>query len=236
MKGRFVLTGKFVAGWTPVRYASATGFLVVATAFVGPARAAGGAYLVDDASITPAGHCQLESWFQALSGGQSLLAVNPACTTGAVEWTLGLASQAHPTLRQAAPAVKWMLRDPDTHGWGLALQANVTYGNGHALTQSAYAAATVGLDAARRWSLNTEVGATRLQGSTWRPLAGAGVEFRLAAAVTLLAEHLWSPQGPSVSQAGVRWLLGDNSIDLIAGHSSAQTHDRWVTLGFNLAF
>ncbi len=89
--------------------------LVAMTGFVSPVKAAGGAYLVDDASITPAGHCQLESWIQALSGGQSLLATNPACSTGPVECTLGVAAQGHPFQHQEAPAVKWMLRDPDKH-------------------------------------------------------------------------------------------------------------------------
>lgn len=209
---------------------------VAMTGVVSPAEAAGGAYLVDDASITPAGHCQLESWLQALSGGQSLLTANPACSTGPVEWTLGFAAQAHPFQHQEAPAVKWMLRDPDKDSWGLALQANVTYSNGHVLTQSTYAAATFGLDAAKRWSLNTEVGELRRQGSTWKPLAGVGIEFKLLSDITLLAEHLRSSQGPSVSQAGIRWLLGGNSIDLIAGHNSLQDHDRWLTLGLNLAF
>ena len=92
--------------------------LVVAGA-AAPVRAAGGAYLVDEASVTPAGHCQLESWIQALSGGQSLLTANPACSTGPVEWTLGFAAQAHPFQHQEAPAVKWMLRDPDKNAWGL---------------------------------------------------------------------------------------------------------------------
>ncbi len=212
-------------------------FLVlIAGLFVRPAHAAGGAYLVDDASITPAGHCQLESWIQALSGGQSLLTANPACSTGPVEWTLGFAAQAHPFQHQEAPAVKWMLRDPDKNSWGLALQANVTYSNGHVLTQSTYAAATFGLDAAKRWSLNTEVGELRRQGSTWKPLAGVGIEFKALSDITLLAEHLRSSQGPSVSQAGIRWLLGGNSIDLIAGHNSLQDHSNWMTVGLNLAF
>jgi hypothetical protein len=215
---------------------AAAGLLMVLSCLAGPVKAAGGAYLVDDASITPAGHCQLESWIQALSGGQSLLTANPACSTGPVEWTLGFAAQAHPFQHQEAPAVKWMLRDPDKHSWGLALQANITYSNGHVLTQSTYAAASFVLDAARRWTVNTEAGELRREKSTWKPLAGVGVEFKLASAVTLLAEHLRSSQGPSVSQAGVRWLLGGNSIDLIAGHNSLKDHDNWMTVGLNLAF
>lgn len=201
-----------------------------------PARAAGGAYLVDDASVAPAGHCQLETWIQALSGGQSLLTANPACSTGPVEWTFGVAAQAHPFQHQEAPAVKWMLRDPDQTSRGLALQANVTYSNGRVLTQSSYGAATFALDAATRWSLNTELGELRRQGSHFRPLGGLGVEWKASEAITLLVEHLRSSQGPSVSQAGIRWLAGKRSIDLIGGANRLARHDRWLTLGWNRSF
>lgn len=212
------------------------GLVGVSAIIAMPASAAGGAYLVDDASITPAGHCQLETWLQRLSGGQSLLTANPACSTGPVEWTVGIASQAHPFQHQEAPAVKWMLRDPDRHPWGLALQANITYTNGHVLTQTTYMAATFGLDAAKRWSLNTEVGELRRRGANWRPLAGVGLEWKMTSTITVLGEHLRSSRGPSVSQAGMRWLRGHDSVDLIVGHNGFPTHDRWITLGWNLAF
>jgi hypothetical protein len=201
-----------------------------------PVHAAGGAYLVDDASITPAGHCQLESWLQALAGGHSLLSVNPACSTGPVEWTAGLVAQSRPSQRQLQPGVKWMLRDPGTQSWGLALQANLSYAHGHTLNRSTYAAATFALDSSKRWALNTEVGGLQVERHAWRPLAGVGIEFELASTVTLLAERLWSARQPTETQAGARWLLGSSSIDLIAGCNTAQRQDKWLTLGINLAF
>jgi hypothetical protein len=57
----------------------------------------------------------------AASGGQSIVIANPACSTGSVEWTLGLAPQVRPFQHQEAPAIKWMLRDPVKHAWGPSL-------------------------------------------------------------------------------------------------------------------
>lgn len=67
----------------------------------GISHAGPGAYLVDDASITAAGECQIQSWLQALSGGQQVLNTLPACSTGPVEWSVGLAGQSSPYQHQA---------------------------------------------------------------------------------------------------------------------------------------
>lgn len=201
-----------------------------------PVRAAGGAYLADDASVTPAGLCQLEMWLQALSGGQSLLTVAPACSNGPVEWTFGVAAQRRPFQHLESQAVKWMLRDTDNASWGGCLQADVTYSNGDVLTQSTYAAATFACDDEKRWSLNTEAGALRRQGSRVRPLVGAGVEWKTNRESALLAKHLRSAQGPSVFQAGIRWVPNHSSVDLIAGTDSLIRHDRWLTPGWNRSF
>jgi hypothetical protein len=199
------------------------------TGFVSPVKAAGGAYLVDDASITPAGHCQLESWIQALWRSVSL--GDQSCLQhGAGRMDVGCCSARTPFSAPGSACRQLDAARPGQAFWDLALQANVTYSNGHVLTQSNYAAATFALDAAKRWSLNTEVGELRRQGSTWKPLAGVGIEFKVISNVTLLAEHLRSSQGPSVSQAGIRWLLGGNSIDLVAGHTSFEEHNNWLTL------
>lgn len=130
-----------------------------------------------------------------------------------------------------------MLRDPDTAPWGFAVQANITYSSGHALTQSSYGPATLSLDADRRWSLNTGLGELRRQGSHFRPLAGLGIEWKKAArAITLPAEHLRSSHEPSVSQAGIRRLARNSSVDPIGGRNSLARHARWVTLGWNRRF
>jgi len=72
----------------------------------GVAAAGTGAYLVDDSSITPDGQCQIQSWLQILSGGQQSLNTLPACSTGAIEWSLGVAGQSSPYQHQESPAVK----------------------------------------------------------------------------------------------------------------------------------
>jgi hypothetical protein len=50
---------------------------------------AGGSLLVDDAAVTPAGHCQLEAWARTYSPGQILATVS-ACTYAGKEYSVGV--------------------------------------------------------------------------------------------------------------------------------------------------
>jgi hypothetical protein len=101
---------------------------ILLIALSGRALAGSGAYVVDDASITPAGKCQAQSWYQLISGGQETLNTLPACSTGPVEWSLGIGAQNDPYEHQESPAVKWMILDPDHHTIGVALNIGATWG------------------------------------------------------------------------------------------------------------
>src|SRR6201991_4891034 len=72
-----------------------------------PGFAAGGSYLVDDASITPASHCQLESWMQFRTGARTLTSV-PACSWGEVEYSAQLSGGVHAGAGSVAPSAKWL--------------------------------------------------------------------------------------------------------------------------------
>ncbi len=50
---------------------------------------AGGSLFVDDATLTPSGRCQVETWARAYTPGQELTAV-PACTLAGTELSLGI--------------------------------------------------------------------------------------------------------------------------------------------------
>src|ERR1700754_5027538 len=73
-----------------------------------PGFAAGGSYLVDDASITPASHCQLESWMQFRTGARTPTSV-PACSGGEVEYSAQLSGGVHAGAGSVAPSAKWLV-------------------------------------------------------------------------------------------------------------------------------
>ncbi|MFC6839295.1 hypothetical protein [Xanthomonas theicola] len=85
------------------------------------ARAHAGASLwVDDAAITPAGHCQWESWWRG-SGHAAELAAAPACAWASTEVGLTLRHGPGNAATTLALGVKHALRDPEQDGWDAAL-------------------------------------------------------------------------------------------------------------------
>ena len=80
--------------------------------------------MVDDASITDAGRCQLESWARHTDAGAEWTAV-PACTFADTEWSLGVSHQHAASSTQWALGAKRVLRDIDQRRWGLALSAGI---------------------------------------------------------------------------------------------------------------
>lgn len=198
--------------------------------------AGSGAYMVDDASITPAGKCQAQSWFQIVSGGEKTLNTLPACSTGPVEWSLGLGAQNRPYEHQESPAIKWMIRDPDQHALGVAANIGVTWGNGHVLNRNAYVALTWTPDEARRWAISSDIGSVYARGSSWNTLAGVAVRYKLMDALAVTVERMQHWNGGANTQAGLRWTFHNgDSVDVIAGKSEATAHDRWITMGLNVA-
>ncbi|MDQ0008040.1 hypothetical protein J2T07_000199 [Luteibacter jiangsuensis] len=198
-----------------------------------PSFASGGSYLVDDAAITPASHCQLESWTQFRTTARSVTTV-PACSWGAVEFSAQLTGGVHAGAGSVAPGAKWQVSNGSRIS--TALDAGVTVQGGHVSGAIAYAASTVQLDAAGRWLFNVNVGATHQKGEPTRRILGGGIEFAASASATLLAEVLDTAGAGRTLQAGVRLPFGDNSIDLVVGRALGQQADHWINMGLNLAF
>lgn len=80
--------------------------------------------LVDDASITDAHHCQLESWVRHTRDGQEWTAV-PACTVADTEWSLGLTRLPGQPATQWAVGAKRVLVERQQRRWGLAASAGL---------------------------------------------------------------------------------------------------------------
>ncbi|MCF7750340.1 hypothetical protein KQ945_06255 [Bacillus subtilis subsp. subtilis] len=192
--------------------------------------------LVDDAGITDAHHCQLESWVRHGDAGQEWTAV-PACTVANTEWSLGMSSLPGETRNVWALGAKRVLVERGPHRWGLAASAGV---GGHWQRPRAddwdlNLPLTIALDTQGRALLHLNLGRARqddLHGYT----AGVGVELAVRGPWSLLAETARDAVRQRSSQFGMRRALWDGaSVDLLAGRVHHQPNSNWLTLGFNLA-
>lgn len=192
--------------------------------------------MVDDASITDAGRCQLESWGRHTDAGNEWTAV-PACTIADTEWSLGVSHQHDVSSTQWALGAKRVLRDIDQRRWGLALSAGVG-SDWHHLRSDDWgvnAPLTIALGANDRTLLHLNLGWARTEGSRGRT-DGIGLEIVTAPQWSLLAETARDATRQRSSQFGVRHELWRGaSVDLLAGRVHHQRDGHWITLGFNLA-
>lgn len=192
--------------------------------------------LVDDASITDANHCQLESWVRHSDAGQEWTAV-PACTLANTEWSLGMTSLPGDTRKAWALGAKRVLVERQQRHWGLAVSAGVG-GNLHRPRSDDWninLPLTLALDAHDRVQLHFNLGWAShvdLSGRT----EGVGVEVTVHRQWSLLAESARDAARHRSSQLGVRRVLWEGaSVDLLAGRVHHQPDSNWLTLGFNLA-
>ena len=209
--------------------------LVAAAMFPFAAHAAA-SLMVDDASITGARRCQLESWARHTGGGHEWTAV-PACTLADTEWSLGISHQPAASSTQWALGAKRVLRDREQHRWGLALSAGL--GNDwHHLRGDEWginAPVTIALGASGRTLLHLNLGWARAPGSRGRT-DGIGTEIITAPRWSLLAETARDPARQRRTQFGVRHELWPGaSLDLLAGRVHHRRDAHWMTLGFNVA-
>lgn len=222
--------------------------LIVLLSLFSTARAAGGAYVVDDGGINAPGECNVDLWHQSNrhdhSSQQTVL--SPACTFQALPWAqLGVEVQhgredgASET--QLSPQLKAQLWDREDLGLQLALatSAHVALNRSHAfdgadfnlpLTYSPIQALRLNLNAG--WSHAYDDG-QRNHRWTW----GTGLEYDLAESLTLIAEHYGQRGGDNAWQAGPRLHVGQRiDLDLVLGQNLNQTRDRWLSTGATLRF
>lgn len=198
---------------------------------------AGASLFVDDATLTPPGHCQVESWVRAHSAGQELTAV-PACNYANTEFGIGYSRTTHAHATHSwAPGIKYLMRDFDKHRWGIGLSAGATHQSGQGWTDwSINAPASFALDRDRNLVLHANVGWIKPDGQPGAMAGGMGLELALDTTWTLLAEMHEERHGARTTQLGLRrsWRQAA-SIDLLIGRER-RDDARWLTLGFNVPF
>ena len=217
------------------------------------ARAAGGAFSVDDAAVDAAGRCKVESWISAANNPMSdwSAAIAPACalplaghrfefgatylrTSAAGEHGSGLTVKAKTPL----PWLDFSANDR----FGVALVWGGSFDAATAATHTMFFNAPVTLRVTDALTLNINAGhhedrIERYNAVTW----GAGFEFNLKSLsldkLTLIAETFSNHRDHTATQVGLRFTpIGKLDIDLIYGYNLASEDASWLTLGLNYRF
>lgn len=198
---------------------------------------AGASLYVDDASIVPAGQCQLESWLRAAAPGRELSLV-PACHVAGTEFGLGLSDYARPSqTHTAAFGAKRVVHEAASQRWALAasLGANWNASRGEFEGWNFNLPLSVTGDAAGRGHWHFNLGWNAPKHGRDALTAGIGAEFALRSRWTALAEIFADQHGSRVAQLGVRREFdASHSIDLLVGHQNDGARSPWLTLGFNV--
>jgi hypothetical protein len=209
-----------------------------------PAAQAARPFVTDDARLTTAGSCQLETWTRQYRSSQEYWAL-PACNpTGNLELTLGggaarLADSSGWTDDYALQA-KTLFRTLETNGWGIGLAAGTIrhpkVNPGPNLLGNVYVYAPLSMSFADDLLIVHVNGgwlhdkATAKQQGTW----GLGTELNLNQRWTLIAESYGNTVDTPYWQSGFRYSVipGLFQIDTTLGRQYGNNRDaRWLSFG-----
>lgn len=202
--------------------------------------------ITDDARLTDAQACQVESWIKFNRTGTEKWAL-PACNlSGNLELTLGGALGENDQGMQTTDVVlqgKTLLKPLETNGYGVGLAlGNVRHpaiSTGRNLIGDLYVNLPVSFslrdDAV---ILHLNLGALRnREAGTTRATWGAGSETLLSASNTLIAEAFGQDRGRPYYQFGLRhWIVPNHvQVDTTVGNRfGMQGEERWFSLGLRL--
>ena len=200
-------------------------------------------FVTDDARLTTAGSCQLESWTRIYPNSEELWAL-PACNfSGNIELTLGGARTTNAVGSTTTDEVlqgKTLFKPMNTNGWGTGLAVGGIRhpGDGRAVSELYAYMPTSFSFRDDTFFLHTNVGVLRNQvTSTARVTWGLGSETQLAARTWLIAETFQQKEGRPFFQAGVRhWIVPNHvQIDATVGNRfGSRTDERWFSIGLRL--
>ena len=223
----------------------------VAAMFAGEARAAGGAFVVDDAAVDEPGSCKIESSASFAGNRDFLGLVTPACVVPLFRPVeLGIvaarARQDGEWGSSVLPKAKMNILPPDTGKLGLA----VSGGSQFDLLTGQYSGSFVNVPVTWTFSetFKTNINAGWIyerQKNEHFFTYGLGVEWIPMKPFTLIAEvfGLVGPQGETRGvtqprfQAGLRITPIDTlDFDIIYGRNILAENANWITLGMNVRF
>ncbi|CAE6704544.1 hypothetical protein [Candidatus Nitrotoga fabula] len=197
----------------------------------------------DDARIVDAGACQLESWVRLNRHSTEYWAL-PSCNPmGNFELTLGGAHTHQDGVAQTTDVMfqgKTVFKPLETNGWGIGLAVGTVRHPQYAIRGrdwNAYVPATFSFRE-DRVLLHTNLGwlrgqETKQHAAIW----GVGSEIQLSGRIWLIGETFGQNQGRPLYQAGLRyWIIPNRvQIDTTVGNRFEHERDeRWFTIGLRL--
>lgn len=200
--------------------------------------AAGGSYLVDDATVAPVGHCQVESWARWLPQGSYDATSAPACSIGELEVTATLVGRGGPkSSHSEGLGLKHVVGDFEHDGFAWGVDANASLTNGKVAVANVYAPLSIALSEDHAWILDVDAGFQRVERPIWHALLGVAIEREVSERWRVIAEYLRNGSQVTTMQTGVRRTLAKNAdIDIVIGRTHDVGTEQWLTAGLNLSF
>lgn len=196
----------------------------------------------DDARLTDAGACQVESWVH-LHGGQREIWALPACNPGGnFELTLGGALSYSGSRQERGAQViqgKTLFKPLVTNGYGIGIAAGYATQPGSANSGHPYFYVPVSFSLADDLAvIHTNLGYTRERENKENRLTwGVGTEIQITPSSYLIAESFGQDKGAAFFQMGLRhWIVpGHVQIDTTYGSRFGAISDQhWFSIGLRL--
>lgn len=200
---------------------------------------AGRPMATDDAGITEAGACQLESWAQRNQGFNEYWAV-PACNfTGNLEVAIGRSRAKSDSGHELASMIqgKTLFKPLRTNGWGIGLAFGTRFQKGNLNDGDHYAYMPASWSFADdRLIIHSNIGWLREKANRRNALTWAlGTESALTAETSVSVEAFGQDIGKPSWQVGARhWIMTDRvQVDMTYGNRFGQLRgeQRWFSVG-----
>ena len=200
-------------------------------------------FVTDDARLTTAGSCQLESWMRIYPDSKELWAL-PACNpTGNLEFTVGGGRARHddaPATSDYVFQAKTLFRPLETNDWGIGFAVGtirhpeINPGPNMLGNTYAYIPLSVSLND-DKVILHANLGWLKDKASGQNNLSwGVGSEFKLHAKLLGIAETFGDNRSMSYGQVGVRYSVRPDlfQVDATIGQQLlGPGKNHWVSFG-----
>ena len=200
-------------------------------------------FVTDDARLTTAGSCQLESWMRTYPDGKELWAL-PACNpTGNLEFTVGGGRARHdgePGTSDYVFQAKTLFRPLESNDWGIGIAVGtirhpeINPGPNMLGNTYAYVPLSVSLND-DKVILHANLGWLKDKASGQNNLSwGVGGEFKVHARLLGIAETFGDNRSMSYGQVGVRYSVRPDlfQVDATIGQQlSGPGKNHWVSFG-----
>ena len=198
--------------------------------------------ITDDARLTDAGACQVETWVHIHQEQREFWAL-PACNPGGnFEMTFG-GALAYADGRKESGAMlvqaKTLFKPLETNGWGIGLAAGYATQPGSEQSGSPYFYIPLSFSLADdQLVIHTNLGNLRERETQKNRLTwGIGGELQTTERLYVIAESYGQDKGNAFFQTGLRyWVMpGHVQIDTTYGSQFGHSHEeRWISIGLRL--